>query len=294
MNVKAIAHNQPIIITGMHKSGTSLTASTLQAAGVHIGKNLMGPGPGNRLGHFEDMDLYSLHCDILKSQGIHMDGWTSQTKFDIPQPFQERALDLLQDRREPVRLWGWKDPRTTLFLDFWKRTIPNAKFVFVYRKPWEVVDSLFRRGDSTFISHPRMAIKSWIAYNQAILKFYRENKDESFLFNVDNFRDEAGNGEKQVIARLCRKLDIRLDLPNRAVYQQNELQTPAKSNHCAMLVHKRFPQAFKLYEALGFSADLPWAQDAYSCSSTASDLSKDWGFQDWMCSRKNYQALVSA
>ncbi|MEM9149672.1 MAG: hypothetical protein AAGB19_04380, partial [Cyanobacteria bacterium P01_F01_bin.3] len=41
-----IKHEQPVIITGMHKSGTSLTSSVLQASGIHIGKNLMGPGPG--------------------------------------------------------------------------------------------------------------------------------------------------------------------------------------------------------------------------------------------------------
>ncbi|MEO1623299.1 MAG: sulfotransferase, partial [Cyanobacteria bacterium J06632_3] len=134
-----IKHEQPVIITGMHKSGTSLTSSVLQASGVHIGENLMGPGPGNYLGHFEDMELYALHCHALASQGIHMDGWTAQSRVSMPQQFLPRVQNLLEHRQKSPRLWGWKDPRTTLFLDFWKQTLPNAKFVFVYRNPWEVV-----------------------------------------------------------------------------------------------------------------------------------------------------------
>ena len=35
------------IVTGMHRSGTSLTASLFQKVGVDIGKKLVGPADGN-------------------------------------------------------------------------------------------------------------------------------------------------------------------------------------------------------------------------------------------------------
>ena len=38
---------QPIIITGMHRSGTSLAASLLQSMGVDIGDELVGAMRGN-------------------------------------------------------------------------------------------------------------------------------------------------------------------------------------------------------------------------------------------------------
>ncbi len=41
-----------------------------------------------------------------------------------------------------------------LFLDFWRSLLPNAKFCD-YRAPWEVVDSLYRRGTNPiFFSQP--------------------------------------------------------------------------------------------------------------------------------------------
>ncbi|MEY2858272.1 MAG: hypothetical protein RLZZ74_2584, partial [Cyanobacteriota bacterium] len=44
-----------MIITGMHRSGTSLTASLLQSAGVNLGDRLMSEDRGNSKGHFEDL-----------------------------------------------------------------------------------------------------------------------------------------------------------------------------------------------------------------------------------------------
>ena len=54
-----------LVITGMHRSATSLVANLMQQAGLEIGDQLMGPGPGNRRGHFEDRDFYVLHEQML-------------------------------------------------------------------------------------------------------------------------------------------------------------------------------------------------------------------------------------
>ncbi len=67
-----------LIIIGMHRSGTSLTASLLQSAGLHIGRNLMGPSEGNVKGHFENLDFFEFHRQVLRSQGINENGWTLQ------------------------------------------------------------------------------------------------------------------------------------------------------------------------------------------------------------------------
>jgi len=41
--------------------------------------------------------------------------------------------------------WGWKEPRATLFLPFWKSIIPNCRFVICVRSPLEVAKSLAKR-----------------------------------------------------------------------------------------------------------------------------------------------------
>ena len=73
-----------IIITGMHRSGTSLTASLLQSAGVKIGDRLMGKGTGNSQGHFEDLDFVEFHQQVLESQGLNIAGWTEDNCILVP------------------------------------------------------------------------------------------------------------------------------------------------------------------------------------------------------------------
>jgi hypothetical protein len=47
-----------LIVVGMHRSGTSLTTSLLQGAGLHIGRRMMPPSEGNIKGYFENLDFY--------------------------------------------------------------------------------------------------------------------------------------------------------------------------------------------------------------------------------------------
>ena len=69
-----MANNQcTIVITGMHRSGTSLTASLLQSAGLNLGDRLMeATATGNPLkGYFEDLDFVEFHANTCcRSQGI--------------------------------------------------------------------------------------------------------------------------------------------------------------------------------------------------------------------------------
>src|SRR5262245_22664319 len=138
------------IITGHHRSGTSLIAALLQSAGLDIGQNLLGPGDGNERGHFEDLDVFEFHRRVLAAQGLDTSGYVRQPRVDVPEPCRAAAQTLIRARIDRQRAWGWKEPRTVLFLDFWKEIIPNACFLLLFRRPWEVIDSLFRRGDPVF------------------------------------------------------------------------------------------------------------------------------------------------
>jgi hypothetical protein len=146
------------VITGMHRSGTSLTASLLQSTGVDIGQRLMPPAEGNVKGYFENLDFTDFHEDIFASQGISKAGWTVEKQIQVPEQFLERAKFLIQGNSSR-KIWGWKDPRTTLFLDYWANLIPEANFLLIYRAPWEVIDSLYRRrnvGDEAFDFNPNL------------------------------------------------------------------------------------------------------------------------------------------
>lgn len=185
---------QPVlVITGMHRSGTSFTASLLHAAGLFLGDRLMGQHASNPLGHFEDLDFYDLHRQMLRSCGFHEDGFSCR---GTPQPdpsFRDEALRLVEQRRTRGTSWGWKDPRSTLLLDFWHGVIPEARFLFVFRSPWDVVDSLYRRGDVEFAANPVLALDVWKHINGLIVEFARSHPD---LVLVRDFKQIATEPEE--------------------------------------------------------------------------------------------------
>lgn len=280
----------PIIIAGMHRSGTSLTASILQQAGVFIGEQLLKANTGNRKGHFEDEAFLSLHKDILVSCGISYDGWTARGQVDVPQQFWERAQELCDRRLAAHTIWGWKEPRTTLFLDFWQQQLPQAKFVLPYRSPWEVVDSLFTRGDPVFEHNPKFAAEVWTAYNQIILAFCQAYPDNCFLFHCDCLKVD----ERNFVERLRRKLGLSLPLPETPLFQPGEMHGQVNSTHRPTLLAKYFPETLAVYEQLENVADIPGTTPAASQMLTEAPAYRDWALQDWLTSNRLQAGIKTA
>lgn len=165
------AHSPVLVIGGMHRSGTSLVASLCHGAGLYLGHRLMGAAHGNAAGHFEDLDFVELHERILVANGLGSEGFTTDSRPEVPDGLADQAAALVAARRGVAAPWGWKDPRTVLLLDFWAEAIPEARFLLVFRPPWEVADSLFRRGDPTFFHNPPLALAVWEHYNALLLEF---------------------------------------------------------------------------------------------------------------------------
>lgn len=164
-------HAGVLVLGGMHRSGTSLLASLFEGAGLAVGTRLLGSNAGNDAGHFEDLDFQEFHQRALVGGGLSAEGFTADAEPWVPEPLREQADRLVADRRRAGVAWGWKDPRTVLFLDFWAGLLPDARYVFVFRSPWEVVDSFFRRGDPAFVYNPLLAPRVWLHYNRLILRF---------------------------------------------------------------------------------------------------------------------------
>ena len=78
----------------------------------------------------------------------------------------------------------WKDLRTILFLDYWADLLPDASFVFVFRRPWKVVDSFFRRGDPAFVHNPAFAARVWLNYNRLIVRFITRHPERCVIREI--------------------------------------------------------------------------------------------------------------
>ena len=162
MNTNGDAINvlrQPVILLGMHRSGTSLVARVLDELGLFQGHELQE--------NHESTYFLGVNDTLLKRAGA---------SWDHPGVFREflknaealahtlRCLrdDLSSGRRISGYLgtawlpqhrtlskldkpWGWKDPRTVFTLPLWLRLFPGARVVYVSRNGVDVAASLRAR-----------------------------------------------------------------------------------------------------------------------------------------------------
>jgi hypothetical protein len=177
------------MIVGMHRSGTSFLSSILQMSGLYIGDELMAASKGNENGHFENIDFYDFHVKVLESLSLDPDGWSLQSIDEQTKTFDTKAKAIIQKNTREE--WGWKDPRTTLFLKYWENKIPNMKYLFVYRNPWDVADSLYRRSTNmAILKNPVLAFKVWDFYNREIINMYNKHQEDSILMHIDDIIED--------------------------------------------------------------------------------------------------------
>lgn len=139
-------------VVGMHRSGTSLTAGALQRLGVDFGDpdRLDPPKAENPSGFFEHLALQRLNDDILDAFGGSWGdpppleaGWERAEQL---RPLRSRAEALVREfGRATDGRAGWKDPRLSLLLPFWRELIDLRGVVVAIRDPAEVAVSLARR-----------------------------------------------------------------------------------------------------------------------------------------------------
>lgn len=182
----------------MHRSGTSLITHWLNECGLNLGENFLGPDVGNEEGHFEDIEFLKLHEEILSDNNLPATGLTEEHNIEISTYHKEKLKSIIKVKNKLYDQWGWKDPRTCLFLDTYKELIPDARYLVIIRDYEAVVSSLlkrdfkhlekryskrnylsrlvwkkFRRQRNLEAFYNKMAeryLKIWIAYNEEILK----------------------------------------------------------------------------------------------------------------------------
>jgi hypothetical protein len=184
----------PLVVTGFHRSGTSAAARLLSAAGLDLGRRLVGRRRSNPHGHFEDASVVALHDTALAAAG---------RAWDSAEPSQVGADEAVLDRMRAIAdgrssPWGFKDPRACFFLDSWSAVAGGVRVVAMYRSPRDAAASLLQRearrirsghGELTVArrlwSDPASALRSWIAYNRVILEFADRNPGSVMAMSFD-------------------------------------------------------------------------------------------------------------
>lgn len=180
-----------LCITGMHRSGTSLAASWLESCGLAIHNGyLIKPSTGNIRGHFEDKDFVNLQSKAILSYYPISRGWKvfGGRSLKFSNDSLTRANKLVENRNSMVEIWGWKDPRSVLFLEQWKEIIPQLKVILIWRSCSDVVYSLVKRSvranDDVYLINPIESIKLWIHYNSKLGSYKQSYPNDTLLFYI--------------------------------------------------------------------------------------------------------------
>lgn len=147
----------PILVVGMHRSGTTLLTQVLEQMGVFMGAQ-------QGVGTNEAIVFRNLNCAVFKLAHTAWD-WPTPMHLLLNQPHlcgviakrlatycQSSAIGSyfgISGGRSPLqnqtKLWGWKDPRTVFTLPLWLRVFPQARVIHVYRNGIDVSHSLVAR-----------------------------------------------------------------------------------------------------------------------------------------------------
>lgn len=193
------AHTPFILVSGFHRSGTSLVAKTLSHNGVNMGNDLMGASFANSEGHYEDIPLVNIHDSMLAANGTT---WQEYERLSLAAPefLTEKLahyLTLRQQNRDVLN--GAKDPRALFFPTQWQASSRgDIKALFVFRSWQYSVSSLLKRhsreliqtssamttrpGDIVFWQQPELAAKMWIASAKAMLNWHNKTPANTLIF----------------------------------------------------------------------------------------------------------------
>jgi len=200
--------NKVLVILGMHRSGTSLITQWLQACGLPIGDTLLGPETGNDEGHFEDVDFVNLHRQLLVNRQLPDTGLCNNEVSALTETEEQTVQAIIDEKNSKHEQWAWKDPRTCLFLDAYRKLVPGARYVIILRDYRAVVSSLLNRENKglqryynskgwlykLFLrmkrkynrewvnkTYAKQYLETWIAYNEALLQHIHSLQQDKFV-----------------------------------------------------------------------------------------------------------------
>jgi hypothetical protein len=143
---------QPVIILGMHRSGTSMVSELLDELGLFVGRELQDDHESTFFLELNEIIMCRVSAawdyprpvlDFLAcEEAVRM------TAGALVADLSSRGIKKFLGRGSLAtfdRPWGWKDPRTVFTLPLWLRLFPGARLVYIVRNGIDVAKSLMVR-----------------------------------------------------------------------------------------------------------------------------------------------------
>ncbi|MHC4944565.1 MAG: glycosyltransferase [Planctomycetota bacterium] len=179
-----------IAVMGTGRSGTSVITKILNILGVFLGpdRSLMKPTVSNPKGYFELQPIFKLNDEILAKLGgtwlnppDFQEGWENAPLLEA----QHAKLEaLIAELFKDAPCWAWKDPRSCWVLPFWRRHIPQMKYILALRNPLDVARSLQKADDIPIA----FGLTYWHRAMHAVLK-NTAGQDRLLVFYDDIMED---------------------------------------------------------------------------------------------------------
>jgi len=161
-----------LLVTGMHRSGTSCVTRIANLTGLAIGTDLLPRRPDNPEGFWEHAELSRLNDEILAALGTSWDalaplppGWWQKPELDEA---KQALRDVLRRDFADEPDLVVKDPRLCLLVPLWREVLSDlglsVDFLIVIRDVRAVVASLRERN---FFS-PWQSELLWLRYNLCV------------------------------------------------------------------------------------------------------------------------------
>ena len=174
-----------LLITGMHRSGTSFLVRALNLSGADLGnfEQLLSddwrPQSDNKRGLWENKEILDLGNRTLS---LNHGSWDEPPKNIVldTEIKKEVRNEFNKIFYRPSLAAGYKDPRLILYFDAWRELFPKNIIVMgIFRHPLYVAESLKRRDNFGY----EKSINLWKTYNQKLLEILE--KENGFLLNFD-------------------------------------------------------------------------------------------------------------
>ena len=186
---------EPVIILGMHRSGTSCLSGCLAEHGLALD----AAQSESRYDHgalFENAAFRRINEAVMTYNGVN---WRSP-RADLSWPAcQRERRDTLIATFDGIPHWGFKDPRTLFTLEGWLEAAPGARLVGALRHPLAVARSLHARNKFELAK----GLELWRRYNERLLALH-----DRFDFPIMNY-----DWPQPLYEERFRRLTRRLGLP---------------------------------------------------------------------------------
>jgi len=157
-----------ILVTGMHRSGTSAVTRVLNLLGCALPGTVAESAPDNERGFWENSAIRELNDRILASAGSRWDDWEPFDPRWYASPvaggFRDDARAILDGEFADGRLFVVKDPRICRLLPFWIDAVRSFEaeplIVSPVRNPFDVAASLEKRNGI----HPSIGLLMWLRH----------------------------------------------------------------------------------------------------------------------------------